>query len=598
MRRWVFLVLGMYLFLASLAYGEEVISVPEVVVTASRIEEAQTASAVTVITDEELKEQGVTNVADALREVPGVMVTQNGFGGIASVFVRGADNGQAVIMIDGVPVYDPSGISKGDFSAFLSHLSIEDIDRIEIVRGPQSVLYGSNAMTGAINIITKKGKGKLKTTFSLEAGSYNTFSEKLSVGGAGDNLSYFLNLKRFDTNGISKTPDEPDKDGYRSNNAGGSITAKLNENIEIGTSFSYINAEQGLDGGNTFEKNRLGFVQTYYTQRFSSLWQHTLKLAYTNTHRVYQPYSFYDGDLYYLSWQHNLNVLPYLKFIVGFDYQQERANTSYMNEKTQDEKAWFAGAIFNQDNIYLNAGVRYDRHQTAGDKVTYRLAGSYLLPTQTKLHASFGTGFRAPSLYQLFDTNYGNPNLNPERSQAYDVGITQNLWQKRVCLDVTYFFNRMKDMIDWVMTDPLTWAGQYFNVKEAHTQGIEVSAKVMPVEWLKASFFYTWLNAKDITKHSWLLKRPHHRVGFEVTYFLPKQKGSVNFGGIYTDKYYDYGSKVVSSFFVAHLSARYQVLPYLTLTARIENLFDANYQESYGYNTLGFNAYGGVELRW
>jgi len=598
MWRWMCLFLGVCLCLSSLVYGKEAISLPEVVVTASRLEETQTASAMTVITAEKLKEQGITNVADALREVPGLMVTQNGLGGIASVFVRGADSGQAVIMIDGVPVYDPSGISKGDFSAFLPHLSVEDIDRIEIVRGPQSVLYGSNAMTGAINIITKKGKGKPKTIFRLEGGSYNTFSENLSVRGAGDHVSYFLSLKRFDTNGISKTPDEPDKDGYRFNHAGGSITAALNERVEVGASFSYLDAEQGLDGWNTFEKDKLGFVQTYYKQKISSLWQHTLKLAYTNTHRLYQPYSFYDGDLYYLAWQHNLNVLPYLKFIAGFDYQQERANTSYMEEKTQDEKAWFVEAIFNQDNVYLNVGVRYDRHQTAGDKVTYRLAGAYLLPTQTKLHASFGTGFRTPSLYQLFDANYGNLNLKPEYSQGYDIGIMQYLWHKKVSFDVTYFFTRTKDLIDWIMTDPTTWAGQYFNVKEAHTQGIEVMAEFAPMNCLKLNLFYTWLNAKDVTKHSWLLKRPHHRGGFEITYYLPKEKGSVNFGAVYTDKYYDYGNTIISSYFVAHISARYKLLPYLTLTTSINNLFDADYQETYGYNTLGFNAYGGIELKW
>ncbi len=570
---------------------QNAVPLPEVVVTASRIKETQTASSVTVITAKELKAQGVTNVVDALREVPGVIVTQNGFGGTASVYVRGGDNGQAVIMIDGVPVYDPSGPNKGDFSAFLPHLSVADIDRIEIVRGPQSVLYGSSAMTGVINIITKKGKGKPQTTARLEGGSFNTFTETLGLSGANENVSYNLNLGRFDSSGISKTPDEPDKDGYRFNNAGGSLTAHINEKVEIGTSFSYLDAEQGLDGWDDFEKDRLEFVQTYYKQKILPRWQHTLKLAYTGTHRTYpSSASFYDGDLYFLSWQHNVNILPDLKFIGGFDYQQERANTKWMDEKTQDERAWFGEMVFDWQNVYFNAGVRYDRHQTAGDKVTYRLAGSYLLPTETRLHASFGTGFRAPSLYQLYGS-YGNPDLKPEKSQGYDVGISQSFLNERVKADVTYFFNWLRDEIDWINN-------QYVNTSKSHIQGVELNVAATPLACLKIQLFYTWLNAKDVTRHTWLLKRPHHRGGFELTYFLPHKRGTVDFRGIYTDRYYDYGQVLVPSYFVAYVSARCRLSSHLSVLTRVNNLFNAHYQETYGYNTMPFNLYGGIEFKW
>lgn len=591
---WFLVLFWCLAFPVSLLAQLNAITLPEVVVTASRMEETHTASVVTVITAKELKAQGVTNVADALREVPGVMVTQNGFGGLASVFVRGAGNGQAVIMIDGVPVYDPSGTSKGDFSAFLPHLSIENIDRIEIVRGPQSVLYGSSAMAGVINIITKKGKGKPQIAGRFEGGSFNTFTETLGFSGANESVSYNLNLQRFDSSGISKTPVEPDKDGYRFNNVGGSLTASINEKVEVGTSFSYLGAEQGLDGWDNFEKSRLGFVQTYYKQEVLPWWQQTLKLAYTNTHRTYpSSSSFYDGDLYFLSWQHNFDVLPYLRAVMGFDYQQERANTNSMDEKTQDERAWFGEMVFDWQNVYFNAGVRYDRHQTAGDKVTYRLAGSYLLPTQTKFHASFGTGFRAPSLFQLYAKQYGNPNLTPEKSQGYDVGISQSFFDKKVEADVTYFFNWFKDLITF-------WRlGKYQNVAAAHTKGIEFSLNVTPASWLKFSTNYTWLNAEDITKHSWLPRRPMHKASGTLT-FLWHKKADFSLTGVYFGKRFDgdNNQNPLGGYFIVNLAARYYPTSYVTLSLRIQNLLDRDYEEIKGYNALPFAAFLGAEFKW
>ncbi|MCD6320220.1 MAG: TonB-dependent receptor [Candidatus Desulfofervidaceae bacterium] len=593
---WFFVLFWFLVFPVSVLAQQNAISLPEIVVTASRVEESETASAVTKITGEELQQKGITNVADALREVPGVMVTQYGFGGPASVFVRGGNNGQAVIMIDGVPVYDPSGTNKGDFSLFLPRLNVENIDRIEIVRGPQSVLYGSSAMTGVINIITKKGKAKPQTTGRLEGGSFNTFTETLGFSGTNESVSYNLNLQRFDSNGISKKPDEPDKDGYRFNNVGGSLTANINEKVEVGASFSYLDAEQGLDGGDDFEKSRLGFFQTYYKQTVSHFWQHTLKLAYTNTHRTY-PTSFYDGDLYFLSWQHNFTILPYLKVVTGFDYQQEKTDTNSMDEKNQDEKAWFAEAIFKQENFYFNTGVRYDRHQTAGDKVTYRFAGAYFLPTQTKLHASFGTGFRAPSLYQLygvcFGNNVGNPDLKPEKNQGYDAGLTQYLWQKRITLDVTYFFSRIKDMIDWVTTGP----GQYLNVKEAHTQGVEISADIMPISWLKLSTNYTWLDAQDTTTNTWLPRRPKHKISSTLSLFW-KEKADFSLTGIYFGKRFDSDNNPLGGYFIVNLAARYYPTSYLTLSLRVQNLLDRDYEEIKDYNAPPFMMFLGAEFKW
>jgi vitamin B12 transporter len=279
----------------------EEVSLGEVVVTATRTPEPveQTASSVTVITGEELEERGITTLAEALREVAGIAVVQNSLGGLTSVFVRGADTGQTVVMIDGVPIYDPSGLAKGDVSWILPHLKVDQIERIEIVRGPQSVLYGSNAMAGAINIITKEGKKKSEVKIQAEGGSYSTFAEGISLTGISEDVSYAISVKRMDSEGISKMISDPDKDAYHSLNVATRLTKYLNDDLEVGVSFHYVQADQDLDDWNKKSEAQIGFVNGYVAHQVKDNWQYKIKLAYTGTHRSYDDGNGgeYDGEL-------------------------------------------------------------------------------------------------------------------------------------------------------------------------------------------------------------------------------------------------------------------------------------------------------------
>lgn len=589
----------LFFLLLPLTIEAQTITLPKVVVTASRIEEKETASSITILDGEELKKQGVINVTEALHQIPGISITQYGFGGATSVYIRGGKNGQAAILIDGVPIYDPAGIDKGDLGAFLSHLQIEDIDRIEIVRGPQSILYGSNAMTGVINIITKKGIGKPKIKLLTEGGSFNTSRESLTLSGGKEDLNYFLNYTRFDSDGISKTNSkssyfDPDKDAYREHYLGGKADLKFSDKVRFGFSLRYINAEQELDGWNDFENDRLFFTQLYYEQDLFPMWEHNLRFSYTSTNRKYEPYDFYEGTLTDFSWQHNFKLFKFFKVITGFDYRYERANTSYIEEKDLDEKAWFGEGIFNYKNLYISLGVRYTDVQDVGNKTTYRFAGAYTFPTQTKIHISYGTGFRAPSLYQLYGKflgiSVGNPNLKPEYSEGFDVGITQWFLNKKLSFDITYFYNDIDDLIDF------DWIKGYLNIGEVYTQGIEISIDILPLSWWQVGLFYTWLNAKDLTNDTWLLKRPHHKFGFSTV--LSLDKCYLGIYGNYVGHYSDYLNTQVKSYFVMHAALRYKINRHISFHVRVNNLFDRDYEETYGFNTPGISAYGGAEIIW
>jgi len=592
---------------------EESVKIKEVIVTASRIEEvaSEAASATTVLTAKELKEKGITNVMDALREVPGVQIVQCGaFGGLATPFVRGGGNGQALVMIDGVPVWDPVATAVGDFSAFLPHLPIEQIDKIEIVRGPQSVLYGPSAMTGVINIITKKGKGKPKIRVFGEGGSYNSFREGAEILGETKHLKYNFNYMRLDSSGLSEATGFPERDGYRFHNFSGNIEGEIGK-IKLGSSVNYNSAAKDLDGWDFTtstttdvlgykEQSDLVSVKSYFEHEILPSWKQKLVFSYTNTDRDYtKPYEgHYDGRLYYISWQNNLEFEPF-SFITGVDYQRETAaEGSGIEGENFDHISWFGEGILRWKGLYFSGGVRYYHHETAGDKVTCRIASAYSLPTKTKIHASYGTGFRAPSLYQIHAEFYGmkigNPDLKPEKSEGYDVGVTQGFFDGKIEADITYFSNWFDDLIIYDLKE---W--KYKNVATAHTEGVEFALNTRPVSWLRFSANYTWLNAIDTTNNTWLPRRPMHK-GSGTIVFLFKDKADFSLTGTYFGKRFNSQNNKDSlgGYFTVNLSARYYPTSYLTVNLRFQNLFDREYQEVKGYNGLPFMAFLGAELKW
>jgi vitamin B12 transporter len=588
------------------------------VVTASRIEEPleEVANSITVLRAKELKQRGITTIIEALKEVEGVQLRQTGsFGGPTSIFIRGGNYGQATIMIDNVPLYDAMGVYRGDFGAFLPHLSIEQIERIEIVRGPQSVLYGSSAMTGVINIITKKGKGKPSISVFSEGGSYSSFREGLELSGGDKGFNYVLNYLRFDTNGISKATSYQERDSYHLDNLFLKIEGKVKEKITMGGTITYNDADTELDyyfDPNTSkyiidapdyrQKSKLLGTKTYFNHKIFPFWQQKVLFSYTKTDRDYKKdgrrKDYYDGKLYYTSWQHELKFKP-ITLIAGFDYQKEVGASKEFKKKRQDEKAWFLETIFKKQGLYLSAGMRYNRHQTAGDRLTYKVAAAYHLFPSTKLHSSFGTGFRAPTIYQLFDPTYGNKALKPEKNQGYDFGITQSFLNKKIEADITYFFNWFEDLISFYAQTQELILGRYQNITTAHTEGIEFSLNITPVSWFKILTNYSWLDAKDTTTNTYLPRMSKHK-GSVTLAFFKKDKATLSLTGTYFGKHFDseYNKNHLGGYFSLNLASRYQISSHLIISLRFQNLLDRQYEEIKGYSGYPFMAFLGAKIKW
>lgn len=595
----------------------------KIVVTATRTAEPieQIGSSVSVIKEEDIKERGKKTVLEVLRDVPGLDVVQTGkFGGETSVFLRGAKSGHTLLMIDGIEMNDP--ISPGRSFDF-AHLTIDNIERIEIIRGPQSTLYGSDAIGGVINIITKKGVGKPKFYISSEGGSYETFHESMGVSGSAERVNYSLSASRVDSDGISKAANGSEEDEYQNT----AFSTRLGFNVFVGSKLSfimrYIDTKTDLDDGvyeddpNYIMKTRTFTFKAEFDQHLTDWWEYKLNYSLLDFERTYKDEpddvdptdsytDWYDGENNKIGWQNNFFIDELDIITAGFEYEEERGKSRTFPAKTADTKGYYLqNQLMLWKSLFITTGLRVDDHDRFGSDTNYKASTAWLIKKSgTKFKGNWGTGFKAPTLYQLYAPANpawlflgGNPDLSPEESESYDLGVEQKVCGDRVSFEVTYFHNDFDDMIDYY-TDPITWQGTYKNIAKAETQGIEVGISVKPIEGLKIGANYTYTDTEDKTTGLELLRRPEDKFRFNINYsFLGK--GNVNLGLIYVGRRQDYDANLnritQPSYTKVDLAATYELTEHFRIFGRIENLFDKDYQEVYGYETPGTSFYGGIK---
>ncbi len=599
-----------------------------VVISESRIEEplGQIGSSGSVITAEELEKRGLKTVKEALRQMAGIDIAASGaYGGPASAFLRGANSGQTLVMIDGVKVYDPIATNA---SFDLANLSTDNIERIEIIRGPQSSLYGSDAIGGLINIITKKGEGKPKVEASFEGGSQNTFREKVGSSGRLDDLAYSLVLSRQDSRGISKADKKDgnaEKDGYQNTSASIRLDYDLTEAVKLGLLSRYTWAKFDIDdagGAGGDDENRVDrleqlLVAAYLNQTLTDYWQHNFKVSWMRNIRhddddnngAVADYlrSWFKSENFALDWQHNLELAEWDTVVAGFQYNEEKGRSYYYSEtafgpyesilpeKEASNRALYLENKLNiQETFFNTLAVRVDDHSRFDDHLTFRATAAYLWDTGTKLKGSFGSGFKAPSLYQLF-SSYGDENLDPEKSRGYDFGIEQSFWEERLFGSVVCFYNELEDLIDYDLA-----SSKYKNVKEAETEGIETEIKVIPWENVTARLSHTYLDADDKTNNEPLLRRAKHKFNLNVNCALG-EKANVNlnighFIGRYDKAGFPSALVKLKDYTKVDLSFSYDLNENIELFAQAENLLDEDYQEVKGYGTRGRFFSGGLKV--
>ncbi|HDZ24439.1 MAG TPA: TonB-dependent receptor [Desulfobacteraceae bacterium] len=608
----------------------------EVVVTATRIETAssEVGSSITVITNQQIEQRQNTTVPEILRTVPALDVVRSGGpGGQTSVFIRGAKSEHTLVLIDGIEMNDP--ITPGRSYDF-ANLTTDNIERIEIIRGPQSTLYGSDAIGGVINIITKRGKGKPSGFVSAEGGSFNTFTEKAGVSGGNKWANYSLGISRWDTDGISAANEKDgnhEKDGYENTSISTRLGVTPAENLDADFILRYINAKADIDNsggvGGDDPNNKADLEQLFFRTQvrlflFNDLWEQKLGFSLTDLDRDYRndtdadhpsdlDRSSYDGKILKFDWQHNLYLHETNTLTLGIENEEEKGKSKYYSESAWGpytssfkEKTARTTGYYLQDQVKLRdswfttLGVRLDDHSRFGSETTYRIASAYLVrQTGTKFKGTYGTGFKAPSLYQLY-SQYGNQNLDPEESTGWDIGVEQSLFDKKLILGVTYFSNEFDELIEFVGYESGT--SKYINVAEAEAKGVEVFASVRPIGDLIFRASYTYTDTEDKETGKDLLRRAQNKFGLDVNYQF-MDKGNVNLSLVYVGKRDDNDYSTwpatrveLDDYVLANLAASYDITRNIQVFGRVENFLDEDYEEVKGFGTPELSAFAGCKL--
>jgi len=589
----------------------------EVVVTATRLETPakEIASSVTVISKEDLERMKKTTVLEALQGVLGVTITQNGPpGGVASVLLRGANSEHTLVMMDGVELNDPITPSR---AYDLAHLLVENIERIEILRGPQSTLYGSDAIGGVINIITKKGEGKPQFHLSTYGGSYGTFAGTAGIRGSADKIHYSLGASRFQTDGFSAASTSyegnEEKDGYRNFTLSGRLVYNPLDNlgfdftvrtIDTETDIDYSGGKDGDDPNNIQNYDALFLKGQVRTLLLKNRWEQKLNLSFVDYDRKYinspddvHPYSEdseYKSKLWKLDWQHNLFLHKTNTLTMGVEYQQEEGKSESVWEKAHTTGFYLQDQIRVASQFFATVGVRIDKHSQFGIATTFRIAQAYFIEhTGTKFKATYGTGFKAPSLFQLYDSLYGYEDLEPEKSTGWDLGIEQQIIKGRILIGATYFSNQYENLINWSDQG-------YTNIGNAESKGTELLIRAQIKDDLLFQATYTRTEAKDKDTDTYLLRRPKHKLTANLNYNFFK-KGNLNLSFIFIGERDDmdfstWRSITLSSYSLLNAAVSFNFTSNFQIFYRLDNIFNKEYEMVKGYGTPGFSAYGGVNF--
>ncbi|MEA3173544.1 MAG: vitamin transporter [Gammaproteobacteria bacterium] len=599
-----------------------------VVVTATRIPtpESQVASSVTVITADDIAAMQTPTLPDVLKLVPGLNVVQTGgVGGQTSLFMRGTNSNHVKVLVDGIDVSDPSNANAAfDPSQFLT----PDIAKIEVLRGPQSGLYGSDAIGGVINVITKSGNGPAQFTASVEGGSFDTFNQAVSVSGSADRFHYSANLEHLHSGETPVTPlellqpgEQPIDDYYDNLSASTKLGFDITDDLDIGLVARYTDAHLRNTGDNTFNfpdtfidaTQSTSDTTQYYSRLFAhnvafdGLLDHTFGVAYSNIKTTgFSPDngpSENAGSRVKVDWQGNIRLAPQEHLILGAEHQRD-AISQPISADIDISSGYAELQSGFGDRFFDTVSVRYDVNDRFGSKVTYRLAPVYLIQeTGTKLKASLGTGFKAPTLEDLFQSFppffFANPDLRPESSLGYDFGFEQTLFASTLQFGATYFRNNFKNLID-SSADFTTLV----NVGRAHSDGLESFIAYQPISAYSARLDYTYTEAFDDILNTVLLRRPKHKVSLRNSWHATSQlsfDATILYTGTWVDGNRDFTNLEplnAPAFTTVNIAGNYDVNQYLGVYARINNLFDRRYQDPIGFLQPSIGAFAGVKVKF
>lgn len=638
-----------FVFAQEPAEAETILETREVVVSATKtpVPVSQLTSAVEVITAEDLKRRQVKTVAEALRLSQGLTVFSNGGPGTStSVRIRGSNADQVLVLIDGA-IMNSATLGSFDFA----NLTTDNIERIEILRGAQSMLWGADAMGGVINITTKKGAGALSSSAFSEYGSFSSIREGGQVSGKTGIVDYSAALSRWDYTGFSAVNyrrGASERDGFHNWQTSARLGVELPHEGRLDFNFRLLQGKVNIDNGfspgfdtlGAFTNSQQFVYSASYNQPITTWWNQVLTVSrqtedsesFSGTTQrnlqtgvVSAPFPFrsqINTLANRVEWQHNFQIAKPLLLSAGYQFREQQGenrdlltNNLDIPTKIVSSNAGFAQAQLNLwDRVFATAGVRQDQYNVFGGATTYRTTAGYLhQETGTKIRSSYATGFRAPTVNQLYFPDFGKSDLKPERSQSMDIGVDQYLLNNRLTLSGGYFWNRFRDMIVAQQSADVCGASFGFanycarNVGLVSTKGWEASVKYavvrdMPlIKSLDVQAQYT----NTLTRN--LVQQPGNRAPrmpvdqwSMIISYQPIDPVRVALEGRYVGSRFDdvNNQQKMRAFDVWNLSATYNVTNRVQTYIRADNIFNEKYEEIQFYGTPVRSIFVGLRVNY
>jgi len=596
-----------------------------IIVTATRTseDESRIGSAFSQLSGQELETEQIIDLKNALNTTPGVFALEGGArGGFTTVSLRGTSADYTLILVDGIRVN--TGMFS-DAAPFLAYAQTFNLDTVDIVRGPYSTLYGSDAIGGVVSLTTHEGSGTPKATLFGEAGTFDSLRAGIVSDGQIGKIDYSFHYVHDETSN-ARPNNYLREDGFSLR-----LDATLCPTVTLGMTvrgqygqYEEPSSDRPVDipfddphGKATGESTLLTLFLNWKT---TDWWQQRFLVGGYNERYTFTdppiPSEDFSGSLYIANafnvqadWQNTFELPASNVVVAGATYYLEAGhdNTFPLREENNF-------ALYLQDqwevipNLTLTAGGRYDHYEYAGDAFTYRFTGAYLFkPTETKLRASYGTAFKAPDLFNTFSTSpsaLGNPNLRPEKSQGFDIGIDQSLWEGKIAMSASFFRNYIHDVIAFVPSGPFT--GSYANQNTGETYGIESEVRAVPFNDWEIRGAFTWTESDStsagVTQRNTYI--PRYLFTFDTNYKFPYRL-TVGFGALFAgqregEDFSVFPAKFVrlGDYWVLRAYARWEFNSHFALTLRGENLADQHYETTIGFPALGTTLFCGAEIRF
>jgi len=597
----------------------------QIVITASKIPltQRETTKPVLVIDRQEIEQNGSRNLGQLLNQQSGIRVNDS-FGSPANpqiLYMQGASAQYTLVLIDGLAVNDPSG-SGGTFDLRL--LPLNNIERIEILKGSHSTLYGTDAIAGVVNIITKSGsEDVLAGSSQISYGSFNTLQGSIGLNGSmNEHVGYVLNYKRESSDGISAAADPINAgtfgdDGFNSSSFYGKIEINPVDGLTVSPFLNFNEFDGDYDGGSFQDTDNTFFLKMFNPGIQLKFSKNSLNLNggynFTRTERSFVSQfgeDDFEGRFQNIDLFANYSLSNNIKMLVGINYQDSAIpDIGSSDDLNTQITSPYATLILNDLNGFsTELGLRFNNHSEYGSNSTYSIAPSYNVKENVKLYGSITTGFKVPTLSELFGPFGANPELNPQTSQYLNVGVETYLLQQSLKIDLMYFTREIDNLIVF------TFSEGFINRDRQNDNGFELSGNWIASNAVQVGAYYNYVSGEITTfdasaqgvQRDNLIRRPTHSIGVNMGINVTEEflvRFDSEFNGERTDLFFNpennFASEevILDSYTLVNLYAEYKLLnSQFTLFSEIKNLFDTDFTEIYGFNTAGISVKAGLRF--